>query len=60
MDEQKKQWQKPILIVIGRGKPEENVLQGCKNPAKNGPGDAAGEFGCKTTQTTPCARPGSG
>jgi hypothetical protein len=30
MNEQKKQWQKPVLIIIGRGKPEENVLAACK------------------------------
>jgi hypothetical protein len=30
MDEKNKQWQKPVLIVIGRGKPEEVLLLGCK------------------------------
>ncbi len=30
MSARKKQWSKPQLIVLGRGKPEENVLAGCK------------------------------
>jgi hypothetical protein len=29
----KKTWTKPELIVIFRGKPEENVLCACKYPA---------------------------
>lgn len=29
MNKQKK-WSKPQLIIIGRGKPEENVLAACK------------------------------
>jgi hypothetical protein len=28
----KKKWEKPKLIVLVRGKPEEAVLAGCKNP----------------------------
>ena len=28
---QKKQWQKPALIVLVRRKPEEAVLEGCKS-----------------------------
>jgi hypothetical protein len=36
MNEQKKQWQKPVLIVIGRGKPEENVLAVCKGISNTG------------------------
>jgi hypothetical protein len=26
----KKVWRKPKLIIIGQGRPEENVLSGCK------------------------------
>jgi len=26
----KKEWRQPKLIVIGQGRPEENVLTGCK------------------------------
>jgi len=26
----KKEWRKPKLIIIGQGRPEENVLSGCK------------------------------
>ncbi len=29
--EEKKRWERPQLIVLGQGKPEENVLTGCKN-----------------------------
>jgi hypothetical protein len=35
MKQQKKQWQKPVLIIIGRGTPEENVLSACKTTANN-------------------------
>ena len=31
MQTQKKSWKKPLLIVIGRGTPEERVLKACKN-----------------------------
>ena len=27
----KKKWERPKLIVLARGNPEENVLAGCKN-----------------------------
>jgi hypothetical protein len=30
MDQQKKQWTKPQLIVLSRGTPEESVLLQCK------------------------------
>ena len=35
----KKEWEKPQLIVLSRGKPEELVLMSCKklNNAWNGP-----------------------
>jgi hypothetical protein len=26
----KKEWRQPKLIIIGQGRPEENVLSGCK------------------------------
>ena len=29
---EKKKWQSPELIVLVRGKPEEAVLMGCKDP----------------------------
>jgi hypothetical protein len=54
MNEQKKQWQKPVLVVIGRGRPEERVLENCKYTGRgfgplstnncknaNGPGDCS-------------------
>ena len=30
-------WQKPQLVVLGRGTPEESVLQVCKNQSDAGP-----------------------
>jgi len=36
MSAQKRQWSKPQLIVLGRGKPEENVLAACKITGGNG------------------------
>jgi hypothetical protein len=36
MDEKQKQWQKPVLIVVGRGKPEENVMAVCKGTSNTG------------------------
>jgi hypothetical protein len=37
MPAQKRQWSKPQLIVLGRGKPEENVLGACKIIGLTGP-----------------------
>ena len=34
MEDNRKKWLQPQLIVLGRGTPEENVLTGCK--IKNG------------------------
>lgn len=31
---EKKTWTTPKLVVIGRGKPEESVLAGCKSHAQ--------------------------
>jgi len=37
-----KNWTVPLLIILTRGKPEERVLDGCKQMhAPSGPGDAA-------------------
>jgi len=33
----KKIWQKPRLIILQRGRPEEMVLAGCKLATVNGP-----------------------
>ncbi len=46
-------WQKPKLIVLGRGTPEEHVLTGCKHPGHEGPtgGTKCGNMGadgCKS------------
>ena len=34
----KKSWEKPELVVLVRGKPEESVLQVCKGPRQQGYG----------------------
>jgi hypothetical protein len=35
---EKKHWEKPKLIVLFRGRPEEAVLQVCKSNTAAGPG----------------------
>ena len=35
--ENRKKWIRPELIVLGRGRPEENVLLGCKTMGLTGP-----------------------
>ena len=34
--EEKKQWERPRLIILGRGKPEESVLGQCKQKTISG------------------------
>jgi hypothetical protein len=36
MEENRKKWIQPQLIVLGRGTPEENVLAGCKTSKNTG------------------------
>lgn len=31
MTKERKPWSRPLLVVLGRGRPEENVLEVCKN-----------------------------
>ena len=52
MKTQKKSWKKPVLIVIGRGTPEERVLAGCKGPTAQGKNNTEcrpGTSSCKDT-----------
>jgi hypothetical protein len=42
MDVKKKLWVKPKLVVLGRSRPEENVLANCKTSAT---GDITGSNG---------------
>jgi hypothetical protein len=44
--EMKKKWSKPELIVLYRGKPDENLMQqtSCKFNPKNTPDNAAGLY----------------
>ena len=44
MSARKIQWSKPQLIVLGHGKPEENVLAFCKAGSSTGPSGS----GCAT------------
>ena len=37
MMKEQKHWSKPQLIILGRGKAEENVLAGCKGGIYSGP-----------------------
>jgi len=36
MEDKRKKWITPPLIVLGRGTPEENVLAGCKTSKLSG------------------------
>ena len=36
MEDNRKKWIQPQLIVLGRGTPEENVLRGCKTSKLTG------------------------
>lgn len=36
MEDNRKKWAQPQLIVLGRGTPEENVLAGCKTSKLSG------------------------
>jgi hypothetical protein len=38
MSEKEVRWSKPQLIVLGRGRSEERVLQACKHPNAQLPG----------------------
>lgn len=42
----KPKWGKPKLIVLGRGKPEENVLYYCKASSPHGTSSAGYWGGC--------------
>ena len=35
--EEQNSWEQPKLIVLGRGRPEEHVLDACKNDNRAGP-----------------------
>jgi len=41
----KKKWEKPKLIILTRGEPEERLLGLCKSHAPGG-GPAGDEYGC--------------
>jgi hypothetical protein len=44
------QWEKPKLIVLGRGRPEEHVLSACKIPSMSG----FGRPNCKLKSNEGC------
>ena len=58
MEDKRKKWTTPQLIVLGRGTPEENVLAGCKTATAAGPtGSKTGcvkkiGINCKNTCST--------
>ena len=39
----KKTWQKPKLVILFRGRPEEYVLSACKEAAGTGPASNLGD-----------------
>jgi hypothetical protein len=45
MENKRKKWIQPQLIVLGRGTPEENVLAGCKTSKLSGA--SATKVSCK-------------
>ena len=49
----KLKWIRPELIVLSRGRPEENVLLGCKTMGIEGPQRPAG-WGCRHPVHGPC------
>lgn len=54
MEDNRKKWIQPQLIVLGRGTPEENVLAGCKTSKLSG--NSAKYQGCikKNAANTKC------
>lgn len=50
----KKVWEKPKLIVLFRGKPEEAVLETCKIAGIRGPRDSNST--CDVTEVALCAK----
>jgi|GEM_PF-390934 len=53
MEDKRKKWTTPQLIVLGRGTPEENVLAGCKTSTLTGP--SATIVSCKKKTGKTCA-----
>ena len=55
MEDKKSTWTRPQLVVLGRGRPEENILVACKG--KGGPGTPQGPDGftaCRTDGGPAC------
>jgi hypothetical protein len=53
MPKEKREWGKPKLIILTRGKPEEGVLAGCKSSSICcGPWDV--EWWCRQDTPTGC------
>ncbi len=55
MEDSRKKWTQPQLIILGRGAPEENVLAGCKMSTNVMKGPSATRTACKKKASgTPC------
>lgn len=52
MEDNRKKWMTPQLIVLGRGTPEENVLGGCKTNKLAGM--SATKTSCKKKKGSSC------
>ena len=51
---EKKQWQKPALMMLVRRKPEEGVLETCKwTGGQHGTGCNPIDFGCPVSVSAP-------
>jgi hypothetical protein len=56
MEPQKKTWEKPQLVVLARGTPEESVLLFCKTRTAMSGANATNDHNhCSQTATTNCA-----
>jgi hypothetical protein len=54
MTSEKKPWSQPQLIVLGRGAPEECLLQGCKNQTTGNASNGNHSF-CQGRKEGTCA-----
>ncbi len=51
---EKKEWKKPALLVLVRGRPEEAILDACNTESGGGPMDIWDVCGWKATESCYC------
>ena len=49
-----KSWKTPKLVILVRGKPQERILEFCKNLAGGPFGPGSNNPGCYVEEGTPC------